>query len=229
MSTKINSLLAVVVLFAVVSFPSISGATPVLKLTSGVNEIIVADGSAHDSNSAEGMITCIGPIGSWTFNETTGTTTFGSISEPVFDLCSYNQSNSAGVAPDNLVMMLSDTGFIGIGQPKYFDATIGGTTLGALSYRTYYGEGLFDLSNEIASLTFTTNPFSGAGSFTGIPEQNFSMTQVVTISHPAGNGISTSFNGMLSDPTPTPEPSSMILLGSGLLGTALFFRRKNLA
>jgi hypothetical protein len=224
MKTKYTILVAVAVCFLIMAFPSISGATPVLKISSGAIEITVVDGDALDSNPMEGMVTYLGSIGSW-FNVTTGTADLGTNSVPIFDLNSISISNSLTV-PDDLVLMFSDTGFAGNDLPRQFDATIGGTTNGTLNYKTYYGEGLFDLSNQVADLTFSTNPFSGAGSITAIPGQTFSMTQIITISHPAGFNSASSFNGMLSDPEPTPEPSSLILLGSGLLGTALFFRRK---
>lgn len=227
MKTKYNLLLAVAVCFAVLAVPSFSNATPVLKLSSGLDSVEIIDGGALDANAAAGVITYIGalPIGSWTLNVTTGATNLGSPTAPMFDLNSINVSNSNQAPPENLVLMLSDTGLIGNGM-SIFDSTIGGTTLGNLTYKTYYGAGLFDLANEVGSMAFSPIAFSGVDSASANPGAIYSMTQVVTISHPAGGNINTSFNGMLSS-NPVPEPSSLILLGSGLLGTALFFRRKN--
>jgi len=52
------------------------------------------------------------------------------------------------------------------------------------------------------------------------------LTQVITLGHwfPSGNEPYL-FDARLGDP-PIPEPSSLILLGSGLLGAAMFVRRK---
>jgi hypothetical protein len=222
---KFNFLFLLAVCF-IMAFPSISGANPVLRLSTGGTTIEIADGGVGDLNPEIGAITYIGAIGNnWFSNVVTGQTNLGTDSVPIFDLNAVDKSKNV---PDDLVIMLSDTGFLGNGQLRNFDASIGGTTYGTLTYTTYYGVGLFDTTNEIASLTFPYTPFSGIGSVTGIPDQSFSMTQVVTISHPSGNNNISSFNGMLSDPEPVPEPSSLLLLGSGLLGTCFFCRRKTL-
>jgi hypothetical protein len=229
MKIKFNFLFSLAICF-IMAFPAISGATPVLRLSTGSSMIEITDGSAGDANPLSGIVTYIGAVGTeWTINVTTGQTAIGSITEPVFDLNSVDSSvtGSMFINPADLTIMLSDSGFLGNGLSRMFDAHIGGTTQGTLAYNTYYGEGLFDLSNEIAGMAFSPIAFSASQSITGIPSDYFSMTQVVTISHPGGSQIS-SFNGMLSDAVanPVPEPSSLILLGSGLLATCLFFRRR---
>lgn len=223
MKVRINFLFILAVCF-IMAFPSISGATPVLRLSTGSTTIDITDGGALDSNPEVGAITYIGGIGNWFSNVVTGQTNLGTDSVPIFDLNAVDKSRNV---PGDLVIMLSDAGFLG-DELRQFNASIGGTTYGTLTYSTYYGVGLFDTSNEIAALGFPYTPFSGSGSVTGTPAQSFSMTQVVTISHPSGNNQITSFNGMLSDPNPVPEPSSLLLLGSGLLGTCFFFRRRTL-
>jgi hypothetical protein len=237
MNTKINSLLAIAVLFFVAAFSSIAVASPVLQISSGVITKIIHDGDVFDplhpnnpfdANTDSSIVTFIGSIGAWTSNVITGQTHFGSNGEPVLDLNSVDTSSVRPNGPvyADLVIMLSDTGFSSSDLMRSYISSIGGTTQGTVSYKTYYGSSLFDLTNEVGNLYFTPTAFSGEVMSSGLTDQSFSMTQVVTISHPTGNGIS-SYNAMMS--TPTPEPSSMILLGSGLLGTALFFRRKNLA
>jgi hypothetical protein len=221
MKLRHSLLLTIAACFAM-TFPSIANATPVLQLSSGGVTITVADGDPLDANSSAGVVTYLGPIGSWTMNVTTGQTDLGSMTAPVFDLNSTDTSSSGDIVAADLVIMLSDTGFQG-GALTTFNSTIGGTTSGTLTYKIYYGTGLFDLSNEIGDLSFSTNPFSGAVSVSGVTFQNYSLTQVVTISHPVGY-VSSSFNAMLSNPVP--EPSTLILFGSGLAGTCLFFRRR---
>lgn len=219
------SFLFLLAVCSIVALPSISAANPVLRLSTGGTTIEITDGGIGDSNPETGAITYIGGIGNWFSNVVTGQSNLGTDSVPIFDLNSVDKSSSV---PGDLVIMFSDEGFLGDGQMRIFDASIGGTTYGTLSYSTYYGVGLFDTTNKVADLVFPYTPFSGSGSVSGIPGESFSMTQVVTISHPSGNNKVSSFNGMLSDPNPNPvpEPSSLILLGSGLLGTCFFFRRR---
>jgi hypothetical protein len=225
MKVKCSFLFLLTVCF-IMAFPSISGATPVLRLSTGSTTIDIIDGGIGDLNPEIGVITFMGAIDSnWFSNVITGQTNLGTDAVPIFDLSAVDKSKNV---PDDLVIMLSDTGFLGDEQLREFNASIGGTTYGSLTYSTYYGVGLFDTTNQVADMAFSNSPFSGAGSVTGIPAQSFSMTQVVTISHPSGNNKISSFNGMLSDPSPVPEPSSLLLLGSGLLATCFFFRRKTL-
>jgi hypothetical protein len=230
MKIKFNFLFSLAICF-IMAFPAISGATPVLRLSTGTTTIEITDGGAGDANPLAGIVTYIGAVGTeWTINVTTGQTAIGSITEPKFDLNSVDSSSTSSmfINPADLTIMLSDAGFIGNDQSRIFNAHIGGTTQGTLTYNTYYGEGLFDLANEIASMTFLPISFSDSQAFSGIPSASFSMTQVVTISHPGGSQIS-SFNGMLSDDmNPVPEPSSLLLLGSGLLATCFFFRRRTI-
>jgi hypothetical protein len=217
------SVLSILAVCFIVTFPAISGATPVLRISTGSSTIDITDGGVGDFNPEVGAVTYIGAIGDWFSNVITGQSNLGTDSIPIFDLSAVDKSRNV---PSDLVIMLSDTGFLGEGMSRQFDASIGGTTYGTLTYKTYYGVGLFDTTSEISTLTFPYTPFSGASSIVGIPSQSFSMTQVVTISHPSGDNKISSFNGMLSDPNPVPEPSSILLLGSGLLATSFFFRRR---
>lgn len=209
-----------------IAFPAISGATPVLEISSGATTITITDHVAGDAAFFMDDIVGTGYllVGSWMVN-ITGITNLGTDIEPIFHLGGEVWTNSKNDAPANLVVKLSDSGFLGMGLPRSFDSDIS-VTLGQptakLTYTPYYDQNI-----SIANMTFVAQSvnqsFSQSSSITGFPSDDFSMTQIVTISHPKGY-IASSFNAGLYDQVP--EPSTLILLGSGLLGAGLFFRRK---
>jgi hypothetical protein len=220
------------------AFPAISGATPVLKISSGSTTITIVDGDANDSESDAGVISYSGNINGWKILNISADSTIGSNIEPIFDVNGDVKTTDKTTVFDGqnaLTIMFSETGFLGLNTQRSFDQIIGGTLAytGTLTSRAFYGTGLFDTSNPVPALSFSSpdypaTGFKGFSSVSGIPSESFSMTQVITITHPAAGTSwkpTTSFDAMLNDQIP--EPSTLILLGSGLLGAGLFFRRKN--
>ncbi len=196
---------------------------PTLALAVSESEyVIIADGSAQDSNSAAGAVTFIGSIGNWDINVTTG------ITDPALP-AAYMDLNSVDVATANagvLEIWWSDP----VVQqpfppPISFLMSIGGTMgSGSVVYQAFYGAAgtAFDDSNEIGSLEFRANPFDGSvtGPAPGIANP-FSLTQLIVLD--MNSAGATSFNSALE---PTPEPGVAFLIGSGLLAFGAIARRR---
>jgi hypothetical protein len=197
-------------------------ATPVLILddsaTAGI-DVTILDNLAGDLNPlVAGSVVYVGSIGVWTINVTTGLTmpAVGSAVLPIMDLSSQNTSNAAGT----LTITFSESNF-GPLSAAGFDSYVGGTITNGLGTATFqtlvngvpiatlgtYGPGTNSYSGEVTSLTNPQSPFT--------------LTQIATITHTAAT--TSSFDLSLST---VPEPSTLLLLGSGLIGVGLYGWRR---
>ena len=202
--------MAAVALFAMTGS---SYAIPTIKLYDGVTTVSVLDGSGSDLDPAPGIVTWFGPVGVWQINVTTGTSS-GSAASPFLDLNSVNASSTAG---GTLTVSFSDTGFGpsdgGVG------VSVGGTAAGTVQFETYAdaGNGLFTLTTLLTSQSFGAGGFSGAASASLALPASYSLTEVATITHAAGEEA-TSFEGQLHVPD---GGTTAWLLGITLSGLAL--------
>jgi hypothetical protein len=186
-------------------------------------------GNASDLNSAPGAITFIGGVGSWTSNVTSG---FGPPMEnlvPLLDISSFNATVGAGGGP--LTVLLSVTGLTGPTGLQTFLNTFGGTNSAAGTTVTTQA---FLSNANIAfcaqgcgtaitpALMLSGAAFSGSSSGSALLGSGpFAITLAVTI-NTDGAADTTSFDDSLA----LPEPAELSLLGSGLLGFGMVFRRK---
>ena len=192
-------------------------------------EVVITDNGPGDSSPAVGAINYNGAVGTGVFvlNITTGISKplIGSPSIARIDLNSINLSS---VAAGTLDIILTDTDFVLPAGNYTLSSAIGGTTDGTVTLNQFVdrdnGEGSPDIPLVLTLGPYTPVAFSGTTSGAIVLDGGpFSLTEHVTIAHPAGGGL-TSFDAVSE--VSVPEPGTLLLLGSGLVGLAGYGRMK---
>lgn len=214
--------LSMMVLALLIGIQPVSYATPLgISLFDGTTMVTVYDGGGSDLDATDGSVAYIGAVGNWSVNITSAVTypALGSTSAPVLDLNSLNITSTGG---GTLQVSASALGYTFAPSGAIFN--IGGTTIGTVEAEAYSGaNSYFAQDNQLGStLSFTPGAFSGSTSG-GVPASPnpYSLSIFVDITHTgAGNS---SFD---AEARVIPEPATMLLLGSGLLGIGVFARRR---
>jgi len=232
---KVVSMAALAV--AVAGLASASTTSAIRLSTGGLIATITDNGACTgscgtlggDSDAANGTITVSsGDLGGWHFSFTSGTTHSPGLTPDAIDLGSLVAScTSSCSGAGALHIMFSDINFsvpVGIGGfNTFYSATLTGT---ATTSESAYFSNLDTLFTE-TSLIGTVGPFiapGGSGTAAGgliaaVPNYSLTLDAILSAS---GSG-SFSIDGNI---TSTPEPTSILLLSTLVLGIGLMMRRR---
>jgi hypothetical protein len=198
-----------------------------ISLSDGITTTTCADGAGCDLNGGVGVVVYSGSFGAFIVSVSTAITypVLGTAASAQIDLNSVNVSSSGG---GNLTILASEVGYSGPIDGSgiaSFGTLVGGTTQGTVNVASFLDDGnaLFGQASSLGTLGPFTGAFSGTTSGGAAATAPFSLTLKADITH-SGSGA-TSFDLALA-PIPVPEPSSVLLLGSGLLGLAFFGRKR---
>jgi hypothetical protein len=210
----------VVVMF---SFSMAAYAVPTITLTNGsVTRIVTGE---EPSNADDlGLFGFIGKVGDFSVNVSGSMSNLG---------ISYLHLNSQAISnnisgPSTLDIKFSETGFT-FTNPVWsnlFNLQFGGVADGAITFKAFYDNNNILNAETTAIGEALTNPANGAFAATGVGSIGasgpFSLTEEITITHNPGRHDS-SFDAVI---TPVPEPGSLMLLGAGFFGLAIYGKRR---
>jgi hypothetical protein len=166
----------------------------------------------------DGLVSFNGAVGTdWTINVSTGLID-PVLGIPSMDLNSVDRTKLLGNG--TLVITFSDT-ILGAWAGPGAIASVGGTLRSGAGNSATFETKINGVSQTIMSFASPDTAFSNSEQFGFTPTGSDFIQMIATITH-AGVGT-TSFDYAL---TPVPEPGTMMLLGMGMLGMAVYGKRR---
>jgi len=198
-----------------------------VSLANGGAPVTCADGAACDTNGLAGAVTFTSLFGTVTVSLSGTGSGQPALPGQNLDL-SYNLTTTSGAPSGTYTIAVSENNISGSGLT--WNALVNGNqdtgestafNSWADTSNTLFGHG-GPLCSTPSAITTASVSFS-CNSAGGFSSQSFSLTEQVTVTSPAG---AHNASGDAKLTASTPEPGSIMLLGSGLLGLAGLVRRK---
>jgi len=212
----------------VIGSVSMASATPILWVTDGyLGDIKIADNSQKDLDPAVGAISFALNSSNYWLVISSGITkpAIGTAAEPYLYLSVDTSANWDG----KLNVSFSETGFTGA-RPTGFDTVVSGSVSGAgstLAINSYYSNADLAFVNG-GSLgkfgPFGPGGFASAANTADQTDGSYSLTLAGLFSSGLSGGDS-GFKAEINPIASTPEPATMLLLGSGFVGLAALRRK----
>jgi hypothetical protein len=213
-NVKYKILAATIAMATSLTFASAANATLTI---SAVSPPILGSISATDANNA--LAFASGPVGSFNVNSitATGVNSFGGNGE-LLDIASLNVStNGSG----ELIINVTETGLTSSSPVATLFGNFTANLTNATATRSIY----LDTTNNGLTTTLLGSTTGAAGSYAQVEAgltHPFSITELITI-NATGPGATLSAD----DNVKVPEPVSLSLLGTGLIGLGMVRRRKS--
>lgn len=207
-----------------------SHAVATLKLDDGSGApLLIADGSALDTNAAPGVVGYNGAYGAFSINVITGFVfPVLAAGDPIMHLNSVNVSSSSS-STVMLDIFFSEINFGPYPFPGFFTEA-STTTNGTTEFFSYIdnSNALFGQGTQTGHLgPFSNGSFAGTASSVVSPSNPFSLTTHARITHTGDNTIS-SFD-LEVNVLPEPVSSALFVVGGATFGLRRFWRKRKIS